>query len=279
MTERSRSEGSIVLPSALSRSEDVVLQYILAHVPPPVRHAARSAVHSLGLSEALVGVDENMAAFRSITAEEEAATSLFLSLKRRGYKGADRLRHRDHRFKNAVAPFLAGVRTALAKAEQLGTLVVDLRIPTAQNQVDLPTIAIWTPKVPIGKRILPEPPLGFNMSVNHDLHDFRKEFEKVAAESGIQTVEKYVRDRGNQRNRLLYAANDGIPRIEGLQEFLAAQRKRVFQILTAVVFVDPYPDQQLFVQQCLDAFLEVAFGIGPEVDKENGDATHEGDGA
>jgi hypothetical protein len=265
MSTVKKPEGPIELPAGLSSNENAVIQFILAGVPAPVRHAVRNAVHNLGMSEKLAAIDLNMAAFRAITAEEEAATALFHSLKRRGYANSQRLRLRDHRFKNAVAPFLDGVRTALAQAEQLGTLIVQLKIPAPNHSKNQPWIEIWTPQVPVGRRLTPIPPLGFNMSVNDELHDFREEFQKITNSRGIDTVEQYVRERANQRNRLLYASGDGIPRVESLNNFLASQRKRVFQILTAVVFVDPYPDHQIFVQQCLDAFLKVAVGVQARV--------------
>ncbi len=68
----------------------------------------------------LDGVDLEMAAFRAITAEEEAASALFHSLKRRRYAGAARLSPRNHVHKNAVAPFCTAVSRVLAATEEIG---------------------------------------------------------------------------------------------------------------------------------------------------------------
>ncbi len=265
MRRGTKPEGPIECPAGLSSDDSAILQFILDNVPAPARHAARNAVHNLGLAEKLGAIDLNMAAFRAITAEEEAATALFHSLSRRRYPNAERLRPRDHRHKNAVAPFLDGIRACLGRAEQLGTIIVQLQIPTAGHPKKQPRIEIWTPQVPIGRRLTPIPPLGFNISVNNELHDFREEFAKIASERGIDSAETYVRHRANQRNQILYASSEGIPRVAQLNDFLGAQRKRVFQILTALVFVDPYSEHQLFVQQCLDAFLAIVVGLQERV--------------
>lgn len=271
MPKETNAEGPIERPASLGSYDSVILEFILERVPAPARHAARNAVHNLGLAEKLTDLDLNMAAFRAITAEEEAATALFHSLKRRKYRNADRLRVRDHRHKNAVAPFLSGIRAALGRAEQLGTVIVNLAIPTRDQPDKQPWIEIWTPQVPIGKRLTPVPPLGFNMSVDEELHDFREEFRKIANGRGVDSIEGYVRERANRRNRLLYASGEGIPRVDTLNNFLDGQRRRVFQILTALMFVDSYAEHQLFVQQCLDAFLSVAVGLQqrlPETEAE-----------
>ena len=43
-----------------------------------------------------------MAVFRAITAEEEAATAIFLVLKEQGYLNADTIRFKDHACKQAL---------------------------------------------------------------------------------------------------------------------------------------------------------------------------------
>ena len=56
-----------------------------------VMQCARSAVRHLSRAWRLRDLDLGMALFRCLTAEEEAATAVFLALKSRQYEGASRL--------------------------------------------------------------------------------------------------------------------------------------------------------------------------------------------
>lgn len=51
-------------------------------------------------------IDPEMSVFRSITAEEEAATAIFLSLKEKKYENAEKLKFQDHSYKQALEPFI-----------------------------------------------------------------------------------------------------------------------------------------------------------------------------
>ena len=71
------------------------------------RACFRNAFNHLELADQIKPVDPLMAAFRALTAEEEAASGLMYCLKERGYRNASLLRPKDHAYKNAVMPFLA----------------------------------------------------------------------------------------------------------------------------------------------------------------------------
>ena len=63
----------------------------------------------------LKGIDPEMAAFRALTAEEEAASALIHSLKWHRYKLSEQLKPRDHIQKAAVYPFFLAVEGLLAR--------------------------------------------------------------------------------------------------------------------------------------------------------------------
>ena len=69
-------------------------------------HCFRSALRHLEKAETLVDVDNEMAAFRAITAEEEASTGLMRAVMELKYPDSDKLKVRDHVQKQAVFPFL-----------------------------------------------------------------------------------------------------------------------------------------------------------------------------
>jgi hypothetical protein len=58
------------------------------------RHCGRSAFRHLRKAWMLYPIDREMALFRAITAEEEAATALILAMKQRRYPGAELLDYR-----------------------------------------------------------------------------------------------------------------------------------------------------------------------------------------
>jgi hypothetical protein len=68
----------------------------------PVRFRAKNAFLHLHKAWRLLRVDQGMAAFRAITAEEEAATALIVSLKRKRYPNSDRLNARNHDHKSSI---------------------------------------------------------------------------------------------------------------------------------------------------------------------------------
>jgi hypothetical protein len=70
------------------------------------RHSLMSALDHLSRGWAIVQVDPAMAMFRGITAEEEAATAVFYTLKERGYDIATKLNPWDHTQKSALVPFI-----------------------------------------------------------------------------------------------------------------------------------------------------------------------------
>jgi hypothetical protein len=71
-----------------------------------VKHSGRNAFAHLRMAWSIRRIDPAMAAFRAITAEEEAASALILSLKQKNYPNSSRLNHRDHIQKSALIPSL-----------------------------------------------------------------------------------------------------------------------------------------------------------------------------
>lgn len=87
--------------------------------------------------------------------------------------------------------------------------------------------------------------------------DFRAELEAIAAKESSSSISKYLKDRANLRNRILYASGSGYPLVETdaatIEADLIRSRNRVYRNLLLVLLIDPY-DQQEFVGQALQAF-------------------------
>ena len=102
------------------------------------------------------------------------------------------------------------------------------------------------------------PPLEFTVSVDDVIHRFKPELSKLATEKNAASALAYVQRLSNRRNLATYAAPNGIPHVDGrVEPFLIYRKSVVFSHLLAVLLIDPYSQQQAFVQQTLDAFLSM----------------------
>lgn len=245
---------------------------LVAELAPPSRWAAINALRHLNSAWRLRSSDTEMAVFRAITAEEEAATGLFLSLKSRHYQGASRIKHRDHVHKNALIPFIGAVSRLFASMR--ATLPqTQLQIDTKQNPVRL-VLVLEFPNPATGEKLwaFPQPPLHFSVTgqeENAELYAFEREIQQIATEKGVATIIAYIRERANLRNRLLYATSEGYPGISGdIEVSLKKYQRHVFTILRIHLMLDPYPNQQNFIQQCLNAYLKMLKLIPSDVSFE-----------
>lgn len=104
----------------------------------------------------------------------------------------------------------------------------------------------------------PQPPLDFDLEIDGKRHDFRPEIDALLAAASVARFTKFVRDRANERNRLLYATAQGIPRVAGsVKQVLETGRGRVFAELAVFLLIDTVKTQQRFVVQALEAFLRL----------------------
>lgn len=240
---------------------DQAIVDVVSKLSGPAKWRAFNAVRHLNLAWGLLAIDREMAIFRAITAEEEAATAIFVALRRRKYDGADKLKPRDHVHKNAVIPFFDAITRVLAK--------VAVQLPRAQlflntdEDPPLLTFRIRRPHPETGEEAwaYSDPPLNFS-ATRIDANGARREedfaagVDELAAAAKVKDVMTYIRDRANVRNKVLYAGDAGYPALEGDagKEF-ERYRRNVFTLLRIYLLIDQYADRQMFVQQGLTAFL------------------------
>lgn len=238
----------------LNEMEKAVLD-LVERSPAPGRHCIRNAYRHLEKAWHLDGVDLQMAAFRAITAEEEAASGLFHALKRRGYAGATKLNPRNHVHKNSVVPFCIAVAGVLGATEGFFKSGIKL-----DKSLEPWVFRVWLDlEAMVGHPLYayPEPPLNFTISNDDKTHDFSEQLREVAKRGQVEAVKDYLNERANKRNRILYAAPEGAPEVTALGNFLPKQRKNVLLLSVLYLMIDPYPRKQLFVQQSVQAFLKM----------------------
>lgn len=225
---------------------------LIPNTAAPGKHSARSAILHIQKAWRLRNNDPEMAAFRALTGEEEAVTAVFHTLVRRKYDGAAKLRWRNHIHKWAALPFYGAVAEVFLGIEDQ----IKQFSPKAEiDEVDGETRVRLRIDVP-GGTAYPVPPLNLHFKVNGKAHDYKPELNKIAHEASVKTILRHIENKANLRNRILYASSVGVPAIEGdMDKHLLKRRDNIFRNLMFFLLIDPYPERQPFVQDCLNAFL------------------------
>ena len=196
-----------------------------------------------------------MAAFRGLTAEEEAASGFMHCLKERGYKNADRLKPKDHVHKNAVAPFLDVLGLFFAE-----TIAAHVKKPALMFQGEgierRLMLGLLMSVNGDDQWVHPVPPLNFTVSSEAKRLRYRKQIDALVSHRGAKSISAYIRAQANLRNQLLYAGPSGYPGLVDVSpDFFKTRQVRVMALVRGYLLVQPYQEQLSFVQDALDAFL------------------------
>ena len=248
-----------------------IIDELLPISNPPGRWAALNAVQHINLGWMLRETDPSMAVFRSVTAEEEAATAVFRALQRLKYPKAEKLDRHGHLHKNAAIPFVAAVLDQVAPTIRARS--PDGALWAIDRDGDRPRL---TYRIRTTHRGMPEsfemvPPLELRMAKGAFLPDGTIDpskarpvdfFDRAAAAAkkyGALSVKAHLKERANLRNRVLYAGEDGFPITEAdkILPTLRVFRENTFVLLKVFLLVDCYDVQQSFARQCLLAFLKM----------------------
>lgn len=233
---------------------------LILDTPSPGKHAARSAIRHIQKAFELENFDKEMAAFRAITGEEEAATAIFHAFKQRKYPGADKLDPYSHNHKAAAYPFLIVFSQGIDEAVKATGLefVAELVKKDGKERFRLRL------DFPDGKSGRITPPLELTLKSNGDLYDFSRQTQQLVSDKNAKTIIDLVEKRANLRNTILYGSASGIPHVENLGKLLINSRMRIFHLLEAYLFIAPFPIQ-IGAKQCLYSFLKMLKLISPEI--------------
>lgn len=221
------------------------------------KHCARNAISHLEKAWEIRHIDKEMAVFRSITAEEEAATAIFVSLKEKGYDNARKIKFKQHAYKQALEPFTRSIGSFFKKMATLPDFPFEenYRLKISGEGKDRKILLCF----PRGQYTLePDPPLGFEVKRNEKIYCFEEELLEISKGKNREEVIRYVNDISNLRNEILYAQNDGIPSIDNdIDEYLNNKKTVVITFLRIYGLIYPHKKKALFVQQALNAYLEM----------------------
>lgn len=223
------------------------------------RHCGFNALRGLKRAWAIAPLDPEMALFRAITAEEEAATAMMSALQRRRYPGASKLDPRSHVHKAGWSPFLRTVESVMAESG----------FPTPRYRIDAeaspPRLDVFLPSEELGLEpghlASPDEPLNGVMRAGRldqgtgRIMDFQAELQRRAEAGGKQDILALIREEANLRNVLLYASDNGFTVVERPDEFLIRRRRPVMLMLTLTVAILQTPKHQLLAVQVVEGYL------------------------
>jgi hypothetical protein len=204
-------------------------------------------------------IDKNMAIFRIITAEEEAASALMISLKRRHYNGSEKLKLYSHVHKSSIW-FIIAAFTEFLPALQ-GSIEGEFAIePDETTGKATPIMRFKILNSSLPGYIYPIPPLEIQLihgnGTNKTLHMLEEEIKKLVSAKGHEEFLKYIQAEANIRNEILYAGDQGVPTASNdIDSFIKHRRKRVFVLQIVCLLIDFYPQKQLLVKQLLQVLL------------------------
>ncbi len=220
-----------------------------------MRSCARSAIHHIERAWKLKEIDPEMAVFRSITAEEEAATAIFIALKEKGYNNAKKLKFKKHVYKQALAPFIKSISKFVADLAKMPGFPFGRKYFLSfegDGKDKRLKVSFYFHK----GSVTAIPPLGFEISKNGKKYHFEDELLEITSGQNKEDIINYIKDITNLRNSLLYARPEGYPAIENkIDGHLDKRRRTVITFLRILSLIYPYKEKALFVQQALNAYL------------------------
>ncbi len=218
------------------------------------RNCARSAIRHIEMAWKIKDIDPEMAVFRTITAEEEAATAIFLALKEQRYEGANKIKHKKHSYKLALEPFIGSICKFSEKWSKVPGFPFGDKfqlIITGEGKEQKLEISFYYKD----GLITSTPPLGFEISKNGKPYYFEEELLEITSLDNREGFIQYIQEVANKRNQVLYAQSNGMPNVQNAEGYIRRRKNVVFILLRVFALIYPYKEKALFVQQALSAFL------------------------
>jgi len=206
------------------------------------KSAGISAIDHIVRAKALIEIDPQMACFRAICAEEEAATSLLASIKGQGYPQSELIHLYSHPNKAAVIIFVAAVidwfhKRFIADGLHFGTPRLMFTDEPGRKAIEL-----LLPLLGTDKAVHPRPPLDVRVENGATLQDMIGESVQLKLKQTLASeIKGAISVKANQRNLLLYASDKNLPGlIAKPEQYVINQAGIVNALLTAVGMVDPW---------------------------------------
>jgi hypothetical protein len=203
-----------------------------------------------------------------ICAEEEAATSLLLSVKSQGYPRSGEINERSHPNKAGVIVFISGVVDWYRDRVDVEDFPFEFPpILRTTSEPGRQAIEVVLPLRGMERAVHPRPPLHLVTEGNQTLQDMIGEAVRVKMKKKVvQEVRGAIEVKANLRNSFLYASDKSLPpAIKNTEDFLVNQASIVSALLIAVGLIDPwrppkYPLSRI-VESSVSEFVRVMSSV------------------
>ena len=238
------------------------LRRLASRMPGSVKFRLLNTLEHFDRASQLFDLDREIASFRAITGEEEAATALIKSIQLRRYAHAREFNPRDHQHKAAVIACVMAIASELSPILKEFQLTFDFE----KRRIDI-KIPLTNFNIHGGADFAIElvEPLNFTHTATQEseLEFFSQALEKLAARSNFENIRKMVAAQANARNTLLYASDSAVPRSVASREAIDVRKKRALTLLVLTVMVLQARKHHAFVGQAISAFLAVIARLPP----------------
>jgi len=202
-------------------------------------------------------MDREIASFRAINAQEEAACAVFNSLKIKKYPKAEELNLYSHPHKAAFWFIVDALH------HSLGQGMKDLNFNFAVDATK-PEVEISIPAKQFGVELSDAPnlaiqlvdPFHFLQSKGGLPDAFEAEINELLSARGAKKVDRYVKTLANDRNKILYATDQGLPVSQATLAAIHIRRDRIYLAVALCIGILQTDTIQHFVEQGLEALLK-----------------------
>jgi hypothetical protein len=231
---------------------------ISGKMPGAVRHRLLNSFEHFRRSQTLIDVDLEMASFRAITGEEEAASALMHAIMLRPYPDARKiLNPRNHVDKAALLACIYAMAWTLRPIQN--DLHLSFDFTTGRFDIFLKFALTGQNGEKEEYQLQPVEPLDMvHTGPGNDKRGFlEQELDDLAAGQNTATINKLVKDAANQRNRLLYASDNGLPLSKFDQASLRVRKRNASTLLVLAAMVLQTKKPQWLITNGLLAFSKV----------------------
>lgn len=225
------------------------------------KNCCRNAFRRIKQAWHLRQIDAEMAVFSAMTAEEEAASSVMAALRVRKYVNVEFLNSWSH-------PHKAGL---IHMAHAVGRLMhecglEDIKILVKPEIPRIETCIANLEKYGGPKELFAilDEPLNWSISLSkkeenvegNSLVDFKRQLQDIANDKNIESFNLFIRKKANDRNTVLYAGEDGIPKVEVQDSYFQTTLRDITILVGITIAILQSNTHQLFAQQALDAYIQ-----------------------
>lgn len=232
------------------------LKHIAPGVPGSVRYRMQNSLDNFERATNLYDLDREMASFRAITGEEEAATALIKAIQLRGYDHASEFNPREHIHKAAVLACVSAIGRTMQP--MLGEFDLTVNFEKRRIDVKLP-LSNFGVKGADHLVLQPVEPLGLvHAKAGLDEHElYSGALANLAEQASFNDIKRMVSDLANARNRLLYASDSALPSSKATMDSLRTRESRAHTMLVLAIMVLQSRQHLPMVKQAILAFLGI----------------------